>query len=200
MRIRGKILGFLLGGISLSMQAGATTVRQNAGGRNIGASSNPYGVIVQRNVFDLKDPPPPPPKEDTNPPPPNVELTGIMTIFGHRQALFMVQDAAVPGKPPKSAESYILTEGQRQGVLQVLEIDEKNSRVKIKNDGIVSTITFEKPKSDSSNPGRDPRRNMMGGQFSPFSGQRSRPGFNPGSSPYPLPSPLQTGKRFPRPG
>ena len=40
-----------------------------------------------------------------------------------------------------------MTEGQRQDGLEVLEINQKDSKVKIKNDGIVSTITFETPKA-----------------------------------------------------
>lgn len=159
-----------MGAVVLAMQAGATNVLRAASSKAIDAS-NPYDVIVHRNVFDLMDPPPLlPPKDDTTPPPPNVELTGIMTILGDKRALFMVQDVTPPGKPPKSAESYILTEGQRQGVLEVLEIDAKNAKVKIKNDGIVSTITFEKSKSGASGAGRNPHQNMMGssGPLSPF--------------------------------
>src|SRR4051812_47174959 len=75
--------------------------------------SNPYHAIVERNVFDLKPPPPPtPPVTVTNTPPPNVKLTGITTILGNKRALFMVQEASVPGKPANKEESYILTEGQ----------------------------------------------------------------------------------------
>src|SRR5580704_7487224 len=50
------------------------------------SSDNPYGAIVERNVFDLHDPvvvnkEPDKPKE----PPANVKMTGITTIFGHKQ-------------------------------------------------------------------------------------------------------------------
>src|SRR5438445_5556396 len=91
-------------------------------------ASNPFSAIVERNVFALKDPPPPPPLEvKTNTPPPNIRLTGITTIFGtsNKRALFMVQEIGIPGKPIGKEESYILTEGQRQGAIEVLEIDEK---------------------------------------------------------------------------
>src|SRR5690348_6027189 len=86
---------------------------------------NHYHAIVERNVFDLKAPPPPVTAAPvTNTPPPNVKLTGITTILGNKRALFMVQEAPVGGKPQKE-ESYILTEGQRQGALEVLEINDK---------------------------------------------------------------------------
>ncbi len=80
----------------------------------------PYSAIWLRNVFDLKPPPPPTPVNTavTNAPPPNVELTGITTLLGTKRALFMVQYAPAPGKPAGKDESYILTEGQRQGVLE----------------------------------------------------------------------------------
>jgi hypothetical protein len=104
-------------------------------------------------VFDLKPPPPPtPPTTVTNTPPPNVRLTGITSILGNKRALFMVKQADSPGKQAKQEESYILTEGQRQGVLEVLEINEKAGTVKINNDGDISTITFDTPKP-SSGPG-----------------------------------------------
>src|SRR4051794_36404005 len=107
---------------------------------------NPYHAIVERNVFDLKAPAPPAPTSTvTNTPPPNVKLTGLTTILGNKRALFMVQEAPVGGKPQKE-ESYILTEGQRQGALEVLEINEKTETVKVSNDGTVSVLTFEKVK------------------------------------------------------
>jgi hypothetical protein len=75
----------------------------------------------------------------------NVTLTGITSIFGKTRALFLVQEPAVPGKPPSTPESYMLTEGERRGILKVLEINEKDGKVKIENDGVASTVTFPKP-------------------------------------------------------
>ena len=109
------------------------------------SSDQPYSSIWLRNVFDLK--PATPPKSDevvkTNLPPPGVHLTGITTIFGPKRAMFMVQDAPEPGKPAKPERSVILSEGQRQDVLEVLEIHPKERTVKIKVEELVSTITFE---------------------------------------------------------
>lgn len=185
MKRGGKTFICLLGGIALTMGAKAitgdpTSVKHGEAANPItstgtsSAGDSPYGAIVERNIFDLKDPPPPEAPKETNAPPPNVTLTGIMSILGKKQALFMVQKQAPPGKPgpPLSPESYIMMEGQRQDGLEVLEIDQKGSKVKIKNDGIVSTITFEVPKAGAG--GQPAPGGMMNSQ--PHMG---RPGFNP---------------------
>src|SRR5579872_1105215 len=116
--------------------------------RSIGnpvSGNDSYGAIVERNIFGLKDPPSAPPVAITitSPPPLNIKLTGITTILGNKRSLFLVQEPASPGKPPGREESYILTEGQSQGLLSVLEINEKSGTVRIKNDGKISVITFE---------------------------------------------------------
>jgi hypothetical protein len=116
-----------------------------AGPRALGlvadTSGNPYRGIMERNIFGLKPPPPPPSPEETKAPPPNIKLTGITTILGRKQALLMV---AVPAKPPQPAreESYILTEGQREGEIEVLNIDEKGGSVKVNNRGAIQTLDF----------------------------------------------------------
>jgi hypothetical protein len=119
--------------------------------------NNPYRAIIERNVFDLKPPPPPvAPPTVTNTPPPNVKLTGITSILGTKRALFMVGAAAQPGKPPGKEESYILEEGQRQGVIEVLEINQKAATVKIKNDGNESVIALDTSAKLPSGPGGPP--------------------------------------------
>lgn len=194
----GKTFICLLGGIALTFGAKAITgdptsikhgdsAKPSASANT--ASDSPYGAIVERNIFDLKDPPPPPSAApETNAPPPNVTLTGIMSILGKKQALFLVQKVAVAGKPADSPESYIMTEGQRQGGLEVLEIfnDKKDPKVKIKNDGVVSTLTFEVSKSPGAGAAMTPQPHM------------GRPGFNPnmnnpnaGTTPLPT-RPLRT--------
>lgn len=198
MKSRAEILGCLLGGMLLAMETlAANGHRADIPRVNVG--DNPYGVIVERNVFNLKEPPPPPPPDPTNAPPPNVELTGIMSILGEKQALFMVQDAPLPGKQPKPPESYILTVGQREGPIEVLAIDAKDKKVKIKNDGIVSTITFE-TKAKTSGPMRGQAANAasFGKPPNPFAGRRPWPGQNPNALQPQLP--LQSGRRFQRPG
>lgn len=106
-------------------------------------SDNPYGAIVERNIFDLHDPPPPAvdDKKDKGPPP-NIKLTGITTIFGAKQALFILNKPGAAGKPP-STQSLILSEGQRSGDLEVLEINPKGRLARIKLDDVESTLNIE---------------------------------------------------------
>jgi hypothetical protein len=140
MKCGAKRLVFVAGSLVLAIGTRAAVNENNAD------ASNPFSAIVERNVFALKDPPPPPQLEvKTNTPPPNIRLTGITTIFGtsNKRALFMVQEIGIPGKPASKEESYILTEGQRQGAIEVLEIDEKKNSVKIKNDGNEAVLTLD---------------------------------------------------------
>ena len=108
--------------------------------RAVVSGDNPYKSIVERNPFGLLPPPPPPPPPDTNPPPSNIKLTGITTILGIKNALLMAQEPGPGGK----SQSYILTEGQREGQIEVLTIDSVGGSVKVSNAGTVSTLTFEK--------------------------------------------------------
>jgi hypothetical protein len=52
----------------------------------------------------------------------------------------------MPARPPEPAkeQSFILTEGQREGQIEVLEIDEKLGSIKFNNFGTVVTLTLEK--------------------------------------------------------
>ena len=124
---------------------------------NGAVEENPYHAIVERNVFDLKPPPPPPAAPTvTNTPPPNVKLTGITSLLGVKRAFFMVAPAAQPGKPPGKEESFIIEEGQRQGVIEVMEIDQKALTVRIKNDGTESTLALDTSPKLPTGPGGAP--------------------------------------------
>ncbi len=129
---------------SLALAAGACSVAAaTTGDRQTTVLDNPFNPIVERNVFDLHDPPPPPEPKSTNAPPPNIHLTGISTILGKKQAYFMLQSAPEQGKPAAQDKYMTLSEGQRQDMLEVLEINPKSKLVKISNSGNISTITFE---------------------------------------------------------
>ena len=107
------------------------------------SSGNPYHQIAERNVFGLR--PPQPSRVEPPPAPlPKVVLTGITTILGNKRALLKVQFPAQPRQPVKE-ESCVLAEGQRDGAIEVLEINEKTAQVKVDNSGPVSVITFQKP-------------------------------------------------------
>lgn len=126
--------------------AGSLAVCTLAHGITSETSDNPYQSIIDRNVFSLKPPPPPPdPSEANKPQVVKITLTGITTILGNKRVL--MKTAPPPGKPnegAKSEQSYILTEGQREGDIEVIEIDDKAGSVKVNNGGTVQTLTFEK--------------------------------------------------------
>jgi hypothetical protein len=184
-------------GVASAPQApGQTGTNESAKGTG---SEIPYDVIVTRNVFALRDPDPP---LDTNQPvvntpPPNVKLTGIMEIFGKKQALFMVQKNAQPGKPPDQPVSCIMGEGQRQEGLEVLEINRTARKVTVKIDGSVSTLTFDA--TTPSGPDRFSANlaNPALGRMHP----QARPGFNPNmmnpGAPTPPAPPLPTNPNLP---
>lgn len=111
---------------------------------------NPYDAIVGRNVFSLKPPPPPPNPEDLikKDPPPKIRLQGLTTILGRRQVLFKSQTPAKPGQPAKD-ESYVLSEGERQGEIEVVAIDENAGTVKFNNHGTPETLNM---KDDADKP------------------------------------------------
>jgi len=102
------------------------------------AQANPYQAIIGRNVFSLKPPPPPPRPEDLikKQPPPNIKLQGLTTINGRRQVLFK---AMMPAKPPERSQpqevSFVMNEGERQGEIEVLEINEQTGTIKFSNHG-----------------------------------------------------------------
>src|SRR5262245_40756768 len=115
----------------------------------VNESANPYQGIVDRNVFGLK--PPPPISDSKTPPvkdPPPITLTGMTTILSTKRVLLNVQS---PGKP---VQSFILAEGQREGDIEVLEIDERAGSTKINYAGTTVPLSFEKngPKLTASAP------------------------------------------------
>src|SRR5438876_6958948 len=114
---RGKLVIYTLGALMFCAGVKAAAPEDSAPD----TSGNPYQGIVDRNVFALKPPPAPQRPEDNKPPPPTIKLTGITTILGNKRVLMNVQ---MPAKPPEPAklQSFILTEGQRDGEIEVLEI------------------------------------------------------------------------------
>jgi hypothetical protein len=140
MKHGGKLL-VCLGGLAICAAAkGVPAVSSET-------SDNPYQSIVDRNVFSLKPAPAAvdPAEANNKPQTLKITLTGITTILGNKRVL--MKTAPPPGKPgegPKTEVSYILTEGQREGDIEVMEIDDKAGSVKVNNGGTVQTLTFEK--------------------------------------------------------
>jgi len=117
------------------------------------ADSNPYQGIVDRNVFGLRPPPPPPSNEPVRPPPPAVALTGITTILGKKLAFMNVQVPPKPGEPAKPGpQSFMLGIGEREGEIEVLEIDEIGGIVKVNDYGVITNVPFAKVPTTPSAP------------------------------------------------
>jgi hypothetical protein len=106
------------------------------------AKNNPYSqAIIGRNAFSLK----PPAVRVVDPPPlplPQIVLQGGMNILHRRQVLFKVQMPPKPGEPAREM-SCVMSEGERQGEVEVLEIDDKAWTVKFRNHGIVQTLNLK---------------------------------------------------------
>ena len=137
MKSGGKAILWLVTGFTLTM---ANMAQAN----NSGSSSDgPYRAIVDRNVFDLRPVPPPTVNQNPATPPPNVKLVGVMMITDHVQGVFSVQDPT-PGKQPVS---YILSQDQRQGTLEVKSISmaDKSARVKIGDEIVL--LKLDDPKA-----------------------------------------------------
>jgi hypothetical protein len=141
-----------------------------------------YASIVERNVFGLKPPPPPPDPEASKPPPSNITLTGIITLGGKKALMTTPPTGGKPGVPA-TPESYILKEGERQGAIEVLSIDEVNFVVKVRNAGQEQTLDFKNngPKLAAGPPPAPPQ-----GMPGAMPGQ---PGFNPANVGRPAPTP-----------
>lgn len=152
------------------------------------SGENPYQAIVDRNVFALKPPPPPPDPEANKPPPPKILLTGIYEMGGIKRVLMKV---AMPARPPEPAKEVPMTlsEGQREGEIEVLEIDTVARTAKVNNFGTVTSLDFTNNGAKmvaAAAPGRPPGPGMPAGMAAPSPGMPNpampRPAAAPPSS------------------
>jgi len=174
MKSSGKAIVWFAMGFTLTM---ANMAQAN----NSGSSSDgPYRAIVDRNVFDLRPVPPPTVNPGPATPPPNVKLVGVMMITGHAQGVFSVQDPT-PGKQPVS---YILSQDQRQGTLEVKSISmaDKSARVKIGEEIVL--LKLDDPKAPT---GPAPAAATVPGQRTFVPGARAA---GRGAFPMPMPMPM----------
>jgi hypothetical protein len=74
---------------------------------------------------------------------PKVRLVGITTILGNKRALLNVE---LPGNSPGPTQSLTLSEHQKSGQVEVLEIDQKSASVRVSNAGVVTLLTLERPR------------------------------------------------------
>jgi hypothetical protein len=102
-----------------------------------------YEGISGRNVFGLRPVPRPDLHTESIPPPPKIVLTGITTILGNKIALLKV---LMPGPKPgdKPHDDFLtLAQGEREGNIEVLDVDEKAGRVRVNDFGTIIELTFE---------------------------------------------------------
>lgn len=152
------------------------------------SEAHPYGVIISRNAFGLKEPPPPTPPPQKPPEPPvntsALKLTGITTLLGKR-AMFVFND----GKT--NIVSDLVREGERDRFitnLEVLEIDASARTVKVLFGG-------QEMRLDFVNHGLRPPTNIVA---TPPGVQMAA--ARPGAPPMPtLPSPTPITQPLPAP-
>ena len=101
--------------------------------------TNRYSVIAQKNTFALKAA-----AAATNASPvvataslARIKLTGLAVIPPLKWVVLKIQE---PGKP---AAMTTLQEGCSEGVVEILEVDANARHVKIRNAGLMMTLTFE---------------------------------------------------------
>ena len=185
MKNGGKMLFCVAGSIALVMAARAAKSSSEPSSDKPADTlslDNPYGAIVERNIFDLHDPPPPKLEADQpKGPPPNIKLNGITTIFGMKQALISLTKPGAAGKPPTTI--YLtLSEGQRKDDVEVLEINPKARTTKIKNEDVESLLNIETNRAVAGGP---PPAGGAPGTHAPaaYAQPSTAPGFQP-HNPY----------------
>jgi hypothetical protein len=103
-----------------------------------GDNSNPYAVIVDRNVFRLNPPPPPPAPQEKPKELPKVYLSGIIKIGDDVRVLF-----SIPPKDAKSQTSYFkLAPGEKDGDLELVKIHPDQQNVDVLVSGTAMTLSM----------------------------------------------------------
>jgi hypothetical protein len=105
----------------------AVTANPSSTSDEAGDNSNPYAVIISRNVFGL-NPPPPPPSESKKPVElPKVYLNGIIRVGDDVRVLF-----SIPPKDAKGQTTYFkLAPGEKDGVLELVKIHPDQQEVDV---------------------------------------------------------------------
>lgn len=155
------------------------------------APANPYMVITNRNAFGLQPEQPLPKPEELRPPPAKVRLEGIMSLMGTKRAILRLLKQGVP---PGQEPVLMLAEGERDQDVEVVSIDEENNTVKIRNQGVVMDITFEKERPGLGGGGPAPAAVPAAPQLRPGFGGTPTPQLGPppqAPTAVPVPAPAQ---------
>jgi hypothetical protein len=157
------------------------------------AATRDYSLIPERNLFGLHEPVVVV-KDPVEPPLPKIVLNGVATL-GRKLAFLKVQFPPRPGEqqtPQQQGEqSLILSEGQREAGIEVLEINEKTGtiRIRVSNPEKEMTIAFDKDagKVAKTPPAQPGSPDLAGGGRA----------MNPGTSGYQRMVPTRTGRQVP---
>jgi hypothetical protein len=107
------------------------------------SSARHYEEIPKRNIFGLKAPEPAqtPPQE---PALSKLVLAGTCSVVDPPRAL--IDELPPPGAGPAAGKkrSLILAAGERDGNVEVLEINERAGSVTVRNSGTLMVLTFDK--------------------------------------------------------
>lgn len=121
-------------------------------------NSNPYSAIIARNVFGLQ--PPPPPAEPTNNDPTKVastlKLTGFIKIEGLPLKAMFVN---TPKDPKMEPTYYSLCEGEREGALSILKLNEQKEFAEVMNEG-EKLVVWLKDSKPTNSPSAGPQKGM----------------------------------------
>lgn len=99
-------------------------------------------VLISRNVFGLVKPGLS--STPTNLPPPilsTVKIPGVTTILDCRQVLLEISGPKTV-QPPAKPIAVVMREGEREGEIEVLTINERRGTATIRNQGIIQTLTM----------------------------------------------------------
>jgi hypothetical protein len=165
-------------------------------------ADNPYAVISERNVFHLSPAPPPPEPDKPKLELPTIKLSGFFRVGSRTRALF----SSYPKKKEEGTTYYNLAQGEKDGILEVVKIDEENGSVDILTTGNPATLTLKDDvlPSAATPAARPPDLGPRGGAEErpgpPMPGMPSRRSFAPGGRPGGLPGmPGANGSPYPNP-
>jgi hypothetical protein len=116
----------------------AATAYPSSSSDGAGDNSNPYAIIIDRNIFRLN--PPPPPKDTEKKPVdlPKVYLNGIIKIGDDVRVLF-----SIPPKDAKSQATYFkLAPGEKDDVLELVRIHPDQQEVDVLVSGTAMTLSM----------------------------------------------------------
>jgi len=105
-------------------------------------AQNPYTPIIVRNAFALNalpDPKVEKPDADTSPALPKITVQGFMNLLEKPGVLFKVLIPAQAGQPAVELPC-VLREGEEQGEIKLIRIDQTAGTVIFNNHGIVQEI------------------------------------------------------------